>query len=36
VITSVTLLTRKRLYWYFGIAFSVAGIMSALSVLMLK
>jgi hypothetical protein len=36
VITSVTLLTRNRLYWYFGIVFSVAGIVSALSVLMLK
>ena len=36
VITSVTLLTRNRLYWYFGIVFSLAGIVSALSVLMLK
>jgi hypothetical protein len=36
VITSVTLLTRKRLYWYFGMVFSLAGIASALSVLMLK
>lgn len=36
VITSVTLLTRNRLYWYFGIVFSVAGIVSALSVLLLK
>jgi hypothetical protein len=36
VITSVTLLTRNRLYWYFGIAFSVAGIVSALSVLLLR
>ena len=36
VITSVTLLTRNRLYWYFGMVFSVAGVMSALSVLMLK
>lgn len=36
VITSVTLLTRNRLYWYFGIAFSLAGIVSGLSVLMLK
>lgn len=31
VITSVTLLTRSRLYWYFGIAFSLAGIASAVS-----
>ena len=36
VITSVTLLTRSRIYWYLGIAFSLAGIASALSVLMLK
>jgi hypothetical protein len=36
VITSVTLLTRKRLYWYFGMVFSLAGILSAFSVLMLK
>ena len=27
---SVTLLTRSRIYWYFGIVFSVAGIASAL------
>lgn len=36
VITSVTLLTRNRFYWYFGIAFSCAGVLSALSVLLLK
>lgn len=36
VITSVTLLTRNRMYWYFGIVFSLAGIFSALSVLTLK
>jgi len=36
VITSVTLLTRSRIYWYFGIIFSVGGIASALSVLFLK
>jgi hypothetical protein len=36
VITSVTLLTRSRIYWYLGIVFSFAGIASALSVLMLK
>ena len=36
VITSVTLLTRNRLYWYFGMVFSLAGILSALSVLTLK
>jgi Domain of unknown function (DUF4337) len=36
VITSVTLLTRSRIYWYLGIVFSIGGIASALSVLMLK
>ena len=36
VITSVTLLTRARIYWYLGLLFSAAGILSALSVLMLR
>jgi hypothetical protein len=36
VITSVTLLTRSRIYWYLGLVFSLAGIASALSVLLLK
>jgi len=36
VITSVTLLTRNRRYWFLGMAFSVFGIASALSVLLLK
>ena len=36
VITSVTLLTRNKLYWYFGIFFSLGGILSALSVFLLK
>lgn len=31
VITSVTLLTRSRLYWYFGIGFAALGILSAAS-----
>ena len=31
VITSVTLLTNKRLYWYFGIFFGVTGVISAAS-----
>jgi len=31
VITSVTLLTRSQLYWYFGIGFAVVGILSAAS-----
>lgn len=36
VITSVTLLTRSRIYWYLGIVFALGGIASALSVLLLK
>ncbi len=36
VITSVTLLTRKRAYWYVGIGFSLAGIVAALAVFFLK
>jgi hypothetical protein len=36
VITSVTLLTRTRIYWYVGVVFSLGGIASAASVLLLK
>jgi hypothetical protein len=36
VITSVTLLTRKRIYWYLGLVFSLGGIASAVTVLFLK
>ncbi len=36
VITSVTLLTRSRIYWYLGLAFSVVGIVSAASAFLLK
>ncbi len=36
VITSVTLLTRSRLYWYFGMVFALAGILSAASSFLLK
>ncbi len=36
VITSVTLLTRRRIYWYFGIVFALGGIAAAVSVLLLK
>jgi hypothetical protein len=36
VITSVTLLTRRRAYWYMGIVFSLGGIASAVSVLFLR
>jgi hypothetical protein len=35
VITSVTLLTKNRMYWYFGIAFALAGVVSALSAFLL-
>jgi Domain of unknown function (DUF4337) len=35
VVTSVTLLTRSRAYWYLGLAFALAGILSAASVLLL-
>lgn len=36
VITSVTLLTRRRAYWYFGMVFALGGIAAAASVLLLK
>jgi hypothetical protein len=36
VISSVTLLTRTKIYWYLGIAFSLAGVISASTVLFLK
>ena len=36
VITSVTLLTRSRIYWYLGLVFSVLGIVSAASAFLLK
>ncbi len=36
VVSSVTLLTRSRIYWYMGLVFSVAGVASAVSVLLLK
>jgi hypothetical protein len=36
VITSVTLLTRSRIYWYLGLVFAAAGIASSISVLLLK
>jgi len=35
VITSVTLLTHSRIYWYLGLVFSILGIASAASVLLL-
>jgi hypothetical protein len=31
VITSVTLLTRSRIYWYFGMVFALGGVASAIS-----
>jgi hypothetical protein len=36
VITSVTLLTRRRVYWYLGLGFAAGGILSALSVALLR
>ena len=36
VITSVTLLTRARIYWYVGLVFSLVGIVSAVTGLLLK
>ena len=36
VISSVTLLTRAKSYWYLGILFSLVGVVSALTVLFLK
>jgi hypothetical protein len=36
VITSVTLLTHSRIYWYFGMVFALGGVASAVSVLLLK
>ena len=36
VITSVTLLTRSRIYWYLGLVFALGGILSAASVVLLK
>jgi len=36
VVTSVTLLTKSRIYWFLGLGFAAAGILSALSVLLLK
>ena len=36
VISSVTLLTRSRIYWYFGLVFALGGIVSAVSGLLLK
>jgi hypothetical protein len=36
VTASITLLTKNRLYWMLGLVFGVAGILSSLSVLLLK
>ena len=36
VITSVTLLTRSRIYWFLGLIFAAGGILSAVSVILLK
>jgi len=36
VITSVTLLTRSRIYWYLGFVFAIGGILSVLSTILVK
>jgi hypothetical protein len=36
VVTSVTLLTRSRAYWYFGLLFALGGVLSAASAFLLK
>lgn len=36
VTTSVTLLTRSRIYWYLGIVFSILGVISAASAFFIK
>ncbi|MGO8760326.1 MAG: DUF4337 domain-containing protein [Terracidiphilus sp.] len=36
VITSITLLTRSRIYWYLGLVFSVLGIAAAISGFLMK
>jgi hypothetical protein len=36
VITSITLLTRQRAYWYLGLAFSAIGIVASVAGLLLK
>jgi hypothetical protein len=36
VVTSVTLLTRGRIYWYFGMIFAAAGILSAVTAFLLN
>jgi hypothetical protein len=36
VVTSVTLLTKSRIYWYFGMLFALAGIASAASAFLLQ
>jgi hypothetical protein len=36
VITSVTLLTRSRIYWYLGLVFSALGVASVVSAFLLK
>ncbi len=36
VVSSITLLTRSKLYWYAGLVFGISGIAIALSVLVIK
>jgi hypothetical protein len=36
VVSSITLLTRNRIYWVLGLVFGVLGVLSSISVLLLK
>jgi len=36
VVTSVTLLTRMRVYWYLGLVFALAGVVSAISAFLIR
>lgn len=36
VVTSVTLLTRRRIYWHFGMLFAAAGVISAIAALLVR
>jgi Domain of unknown function (DUF4337) len=36
VVTSVTLLTRSRIYWFFGMGFAAAGILSAITAFLVR
>lgn len=36
VVTSVTLLTRSRIYWYFGMVFALAGVLSSIGAFLVR